>query len=604
MDIATQDKLSGIFNDMCDLIATRIVEPELLVNKDNDPDFEPDLADSTGLEGEDRIRVRAAWRHYLTRLGVTWGYSQYDMHKLAAPEGHVAIADQMTDKGTTTLFIPNEVAEKALQDDRLPNQEDIPRRASSKKANADGTLSTTGEPIMRAARNTTQYFNLSQIEPTADDRGIVFRFDNGTSFRWSVVDHKFYHGDTGTEFGQSHFGNIVWDSTATIKPGHYSFFSTLAGKAKTGWTNNFFRILSMYIKKRVEDHRRDGAYKLAQKRLNKLDTMVDRDLIWPIESLAKNNFVAQMNLENLCQQVFRGEKVMSFKDMQESGLDKWFFKHVGERVAPRYLRNDQNNWNMNEDVYAGDDNRQYILGNYMDQYRGFVKAGMGDIFQYVWERHHFPLDGNGYNLNRFKECFDYLVGLGCDPKRLMDYIFEDLEHQGLGQHAGRNVEEMTLLRDYARMATAVVGRDFDRYPRYLKTAHDIVSRNFRVNQSKILSKKYEDMCEGLKRLEFKGEKFSIVAPKTLDLIVKEGQALNHCVANYIDGLVEGQYSIVFLRSNEDLDKPLVTVQVHGDRVSQARGVNNRAVTQEEQEFLDKFAGQIAKQKEMFKEEAA
>lgn len=585
-------KLSGIFSAMCDKVAARIL------NLTVDEVIAGDLVD------DDRIRVRAAWRHYLTRLGVTWKYSRYDVYMLDAPEGHVAIMDFMTDKGTTTLFIPNDVAEKAILDGTLPNQEDIPRKTSSEKLSEGGNTNTTGEQIMRAARNTTQYYNLNLIEPTADDRGIVFQFDNGTSFRWSVVDHKFYHGDTGTEFGASHFGNIVWDSTATIKPGHESFFTTLAGKCKTGWAGNFFRILSLYIKKRVDDKRRDGAYKLAQKRLNKLDTMVDRDLIWPIESLAKNNFVAQMNLDNLCQQVFKGDRVLSFKEMQESGLDKWFFKHVAERVAPRYLRNDNNAWNMNEDVYADDDRRQFILGNYMDRYRGFAKAGLGDLFHYVWEKHNFPLDGSHYHFGRFKECFDYLIGLGYDGKRLLDYLFEDLDHQGLAQHIGGQVNGFDLLRDYARMATDVVGRDFDRYPRYLKTAHDVVMRNYRVNQSKVLSNKYEGLYEGLKRLDYKGEKFSIVVPKTLDLVVQEGQALNHCVANYIDGLVEGQYAIVFLRDNENLDKPLVTVQVHGDRVSQAKGVNNRPVTQEEQAFLDKFADQLAKQKKMFEEQAA
>lgn len=585
-------KLSQVFSAMCDKVAARIL------NLPEDEVIACDLVD------EDRIRVRAAWRHYLTRLGVTWKYSRHDVYVLDAPEGHVSLMDMMTDKGTTTLFIPEDLADRALVLGHLPNQEDIPRKASSEKPSNGGNGSTTGEQIMRAARNTTQYYHLNLIEPTADDRGIVFRFDNGTSFHWSVVDHKFYHGDTGTEFGASHFGNIVWDSTATIKPGHESFFTTLAAKSKTGWVGNFFRILSKYIGKRVEDKRRDGAYKLAQKRLNKLDTMVDRDIIWPIESLAKNNFVAQMNLDNLCQQVFKGDRVLSFKDMQESGLDKWFFKHVAERVAPRYLRNDNNAWNMNEDVYADDDRRQFILGNYMDRYRGFAKAGMGDLFQYVWEKHNFPLDGSHYNLHRFKEYYDYLVGLGYDGKRLVDYLFDDLDHQGLGQHIGNQVNGIDLLRDYARMATAVVGRDFDRYPRYLKTAHDVVMRNYRVNQSKVLSNKYEALYEGLKRLEYKGEKFSIVVPKALDLVVKEGQALNHCVANYIDGLVEGQYAIVFLRDNEDLDKPLVTVQVHGDRVSQARGVNNRPVTQDEQAFLDKFAEQISKQKKMFEEQAA
>jgi hypothetical protein len=591
MDIAN---LSAVFSEMCDRVSARIL------NLTEDEVYAPDL------EGEDRIRCRAAWRHYLSRLGVTWKYSKHEFHKLDAPEGHIAITDEMTDKGTTTLFIPVTVAEKAILDGNLPNQEDIPRR-SSEKPSRGGNDITTGEQTMRAARNKTQYINLQHVEPSDDGRRIVFRFENGTSFAWSVVEFKFFHGDTGLEFGQSHFGNIVWGANKDaelIRPGHPTFFSTIQTRAKQGWVNNFFRILSLYIGKRVEDRRRDGAYRLAQKRLNKLDTMLDKDLIWPIESLAKNNFVAQMNLDNLCKQVFRGERVLSFKEMQESGLDKWFFAHVGERVAPRYLRNDNNQWNMEEDVYADDDNRQFILGNYIDQYRGFAKADMGGLFQYVWEKHKFPLDGNNYGLARFKECYDYLVGLGYDGKRLMDYVFDDLEHQGLGQHAGRQIDELTLIRDYARMATAVVGRDFDRYPRYLKTAHDIVSRNYRVNQSKILAKKYEQVCEGMKHLEHKGEKYSIVVPKSVDLVVKEGQALNHCVANYIEGLVAGQYAIVFLRDNEDLDKPLVTVQIHGDRVSQARGVNNRPASREEQEYLDKYAEQLAKQKELFNEQAA
>lgn len=594
MELAVYKTLDRLLREMCDRVAARILMlPE-------------DEVIAQDLEGEDRIRVRAAWRHYLTRLGASWKYSRHDLHKVDGPDGHVSIIDGMTEKGTTTIFLPEGVVQKAIVDGCLPSQDSLPRKSSPEKVARVGMDSNTGEQIMRAARNTTQYSRLNQIEPSNDDKRIVFRFDNSTHFEWSVVDHKFYHGDTGAEFGAVHFGNIVWGSDEEIiKPGHESFFKDLSKKCKTGWVNNFFRILSLYIEKRVEDHRREKeSYRLMRRRLNKLDTMVNREIIWPIESLAKNNFVAQMNIDNLCKQVFKGSRVLSFNDMQETGLDKWFFRHVSERVAPRYLRDDERAWNVDADVYADDDRRQFILGNYMDRYRGFAKAGMADLWQHVWETHHYPIDGSNYMLARFKESFDYLVGLGYEPKRLMDYLFDDLDHQGLAQNIGTQINGMELVRDYARMATAVVGRDFDRYPRYLKTAHDIVMRNYRVNKSKVLSNKYDSLYEGLKRLEYKGEKFSIVVPQTLDLIVREGQSLNHCVSNYIDGLVEGQYAIVFLRDNEDLEKPLVTVQVHGDRVSQCRGVNNRGVTQEEQAFIDKFAEQISKQKEMFAEQAA
>jgi len=587
-----KNRLDEILEQECGKIAARIVN--------DDPDIDPN-----GLEGEDRSRARAAWRHRLARLGVTWSYCPYG--NFPDLDGCVSVADFIVDKGVTTLFIPESLAQKTILLGHLPEPEVKPR-ASSKKLNADGTPSTTqGEPIMRAARNKTQDTNLSLVEPSEDGRRIVFRFDNGTSFAWSVVDHKFYHGDTGLEFGAIHFDNIVWGTNERgdlIRPGHPTFFATIQTRAKQGWVHNFFRILTLYIKRRVDDHRRDGAYRLAEKRLNKLDTMVNRDLIWPIESLAKNNFVAQMNLDNLCQQVFRGNRILSFKDMQESGLDKWFFSHVGESVSPRYLRNDANQYNMEEDVYAGDDQRQFILGNYMDAYRTFVSKGMGDLFRYVWEKHHFPLCSQSWKFDGFKQCYDYLVGLGYDHKRLMDYMFDDLDHQGLGQHISKSVEEMTLLRDYARMASAVVGRDFDRYPRYLKTAHDIVMRNYRVNKSSVLAKRYGEIVDGFKKMEFKGEQYSIVVPATLDLIVKEGQALNHCVANYIEDLVAGNYAILFLRKNDDIDRPLVTVQVTNGKVVQSKGVNNRPVTREEQEFLAKYEEQLNKQKELKLEDAA
>lgn len=465
---------------------------------------------------------------------------------------------------------------------------------------------------MRAVRNKTEYVNLTSVVPSADDKRVVFTFENGTTFSWCVFDFKFYHGDTGAVFGESHFKNIVWgldeqpaygSNSIVIKPGHERFFNFLEGKSKEGWVKNFFKILSKWINERVENQRRNGAFKLYQRRMNKLETLCRADVIAPVESLAKNNFVNQMNLDRVCKSVFKGDKIVSFKEMRDDHLDAWFFQHVGERAHPQYLRED-NPYNQNADVYEGDERREFILGNYMENYRTFNRGGMGEVFRYVWENYKYAFTMPDYYFNRFKEAMGRLSTYGYDHKRLMDYLFRDLPNQGLSQHMGKHhCEGMDILNDYARMSVEM-DRDFDKYPRYLKTAHDIAVKNYKVNKSKVLSGKYEKVKESLKQMEYKGEKFSVLVPESLESIVKEGNSLNHCVASYIEGVVNGEYAILFLRSNEELEKSMVTVQVKDGRVLQARGQSNRPTSEEEAKFLEKFVESLNKQKELALEEAA
>ena len=91
---------------------------------------------------------------------------------------------------------------------------------------------------------------------------------------------------------------------------------------------------------------------------------------------------------------------------------------------------------------------------------------------------------------------------------------------------------------------------------------------------------------------------------TMQSVVQEGASLNHCVASYVDGMVNEEYAILFLRKKEDLEKSLVTLQVRDGRVVQARGQSNRAPTKEEQEAIDGFHASLEKQKELDLVEAA
>lgn len=554
------------------------------------------------LENEEIARVRTSFRAILSRLGIyrreyDWSYT--NMSKISEP-GMVCIGD-FTMKSECAVFdIPCDVAE------RIVTLGYVPEVAVTRKK--------PEFPIVRASRNKTQYENLNRIVPSEDNKRLVFEFDNDTRFSWCVFDFKFYHTDTGKEFGESHFKNIRWGlesqygQCSEIKPGNNRFFSYLRSKSEEGWAQNFFTILVKWIDEQVNVKRRSGSHKLFTKQINYLETLCKAEIIAPIESLAKNNFVQKMNLDRLCQKVIRGNKIVSFQEMRDDNLDAWFFQHVDESADPRYLRNNQHqnygyNHNQNEDIYAGDENREYILGNYMDNYREFFKQGVPEWFRHVWEKYKFPLNTVGWGYTQFIQNVKALNGLGYNVNTLLDYIFDKLPHQGIDQHVGRNVEEVQMILDYAKMSSEM-DRDFDKYPRCLKMAHDIAMKNYKVKKSKVLCDKYEKIRDDMKKMETKGEKYSVIVPESLADIVREGTLLNHCVAQYIEGVVAGKYAILFLRENDDLQSPLVTLQYQDGHVVQARGQSNRSATKEEQEEIDNFVQKMSKQKELLEVELA
>lgn len=540
---------------------------------------------------EEAARVRGPFRTWMERAGIgrrelDWSWDSPCRHAL---EGHLCVGDFTMKSQSYVLDIPEELAERGLMSGGFPDFKIDPKDRKRPEG-----------PIVRGPRNTTRYEALAAVGASEDGKRIVFQFGNGSSFSWSIIDKKFYHSDTGLEFARSHFGNINWGEA---KPGKPSFFETLHKTSEGGWVKNLFAILSNFIKHQVDNQRRNGAYKLHEKRLNRLDTMCNPEVIGPIESLAKNNFVDRMNLDRVCQQVFVGSKIQGFAELKDRySLDAWFLKHSGERVHPQYCRDDRYA-GEGVDIYA-DDNREWILGNYMEQYQQWNKAGLGDVFRHLWEKHSFVFQQQGYYFNHLREVLEQLKGYGYDFKRVMDYLFHDLPMQGLVQKMMNHdiPHELTLLRDYAKMMVEM-DRRYDRYPKGLKMSHDIAAKNYKVQQSQVLAKKYEEVREGLKKYEWEGEHYAVIVPPTMGSVVQEGSSLNHCVASYVDGMVNGEYAILFLRLKENPEKSLVTLQVRDGKVVQARGQSNRTPTKEEQEAIDLFVDGLEKQKEMFVEAA-
>ena len=138
---------------------------------------------------------------------------------------------------------------------------------------------------------------------------------------------------------------------------------------------------------------------------------------------------------------------------------------------------------------------------------------------------------------------------------------------------------MTWL-DYVRMGERV-GLDFSRQdvllPKDLRLRHDRLAEQIEYMDNVENLKKYRRRLKVLRsRYELEAEGYLIRVPKTGAEIRTEGNALCHCVGGYADRHMSGQTTILFLRSVDDPDTPLCTIEMRKDGVTirQIHGYRN------------------------------
>ena len=188
-----------------------------------------------------------------------------------------------------------------------------------------------------------------------------------------------------------------------------------------------------------------------------------------------------------------------------------------------------------------------------------------------------------------------------------------------GGIAPRFDDEWVSLRDYHQMHVSEMGippRDI--YPCDVKEAHDAVfamqtvrherewqaerqrrgvtyqaeqeaERAWWVKQTRIKydnaakidsdKEKQEKMDKRLRwrieHLSFALGDYMTVIPQRTRELVREGEALHHCVGTYLDSYANSHTNIVFLRHKEYLDQPLLTVEVSNEgAVKQCYGFND------------------------------
>lgn len=155
---------------------------------------------------------------------------------------------------------------------------------------------------------------------------------------------------------------------------------------------------------------------------------------------------------------------------------------------------------------------------------------------------------------------------------------------------------ITDYHDYLCMCKELqydVKNSFVLFPHKLKEAHDSAAKTLRdkhtAEQEKAIADSFD---EWQKRYQYQGKELMMIPPHSAKEIVDEGTALHHCVRRYVKKVAEKESVILFVRSVDEPDKSLCTVEVKDGQVTQARGFDNEEPPAQIAAFIEQWKQRV------------
>lgn len=389
-----------------------------------------------------------------------------------------------------------------------------------------------------------KYKTLESVYESEDGKKIIFDYKND-KFYFNVLDYKLYSADNKV------LSKTIIDTIPTPS------LSQIIQKINSDcWAKAFFLLMYAEGVLFFEYCSKSNGKKIFSniEKLSKID-------------FVKNFLLNSRSIDNICW-VFEKINFGVNLDMKKFQKDyEWVIKHSDSLLESNY----------------GADALEY--------YDFAKKHNLSDFFEYTFENYRIV------PTSAILESVDYLVKIGYEQIRLADYIFRDLRNQGLDVNDPENYDyddgPIIFLVDYAKM-NQKMNRDYEKYPRYLKTYHDIAQTNYKVVKTKRLKTQFKKSVSAYKKYEYKNQEYSVIIPTGVEDLVREGGLLNHCVGSYAEDIAEGLTAVVFLRKNNALKTPLVTIEINKNRIVQAKGRSNSNPQPEERQFLEEYRNYLKK----------
>lgn len=130
------------------------------------------------------------------------------------------------------------------------------------------------------------------------------------------------------------------------------------------------------------------------------------------------------------------------------------------------------------------------------------------------------------------------------------------------------------------------------FPKNLRVAHENTTKQIKLKKEKLLKEKIERLSLKRQRYKYSFKNIVSMPAASVDELIAEGAALNHCVGTYADRYAKGETDIVFIRKVSEPDRSFYTMEIKNNQVVQVRGSHNCGMTDEVKEFVEHFKNDV------------
>ena len=153
-----------------------------------------------------------------------------------------------------------------------------------------------------------------------------------------------------------------------------------------------------------------------------------------------------------------------------------------------------------------------------------------------------------------------------------------------------NKEDFNFYCDYVNLVRKVgLSEKNHRYPKDLKKEHDRLLSLYKLHKDEMLEKRFETRAKELAGYNMTVKNLVFLIPSSYEDLKNESEVLHHCAYRlYSEKYAEGKTNLIFIRSKDDINKPLVTMEFKDGKVIQTRGVNNSTPSNEIMKAVEVF----------------
>ncbi|MGG4456876.1 PcfJ domain-containing protein [Brevibacillus porteri] len=176
-------------------------------------------------------------------------------------------------------------------------------------------------------------------------------------------------------------------------------------------------------------------------------------------------------------------------------------------------------------------------------------------------------------------------------RKMHAYVQKQYQRKNANKRYRAAYQVLHTWRDYINDCVELemdLRQDSILFPSDLHKAHQDTIAKVKSQADALLNEKIRRRAKSLENYRFEANGFILRPAQDANEVIREGNALHHCVGSYARKYGNGRTNIFVIRKTSNPDDPFYTMEVKGNRIIQTYGFKHCLPNKEVKAFIDAF----------------